>query len=464
MMHVDVSSRGSAAVALAGILTFASAAGCGGTEQQVDAVKPAPTPAAAASDASCDEPAAPPTAEDGAEFVDTSVLLAWQKTAFETGFETHEGGLIGFEHLRAWSMMFVAMHDALNAIRPVFKQYAYTGCQPDAHPGAATAQAAHDVMTHAFPKLKDRFDKELAAQLAALPEGKGKETGVALGKASAAAIIAMRKDDGMLVDAKYTPKPPEPGNYQFIPPLDFVYKPTFGDAKTFALSSGKDLRPPPPPALESPQYAKDYNEVKAVGGKKSKKRTKDQTNYATWWLESAEGTWNRFAADVTVERKLDVYTAARMFAMLNIGLSDATVVIWNAKRYYDTWRPATAIRGAAKDKNDGTAPDAKWESLHMCPPVQEYPSAHAIQSATATSILAFALGTDDVSFSMETVTAPPDGKKRSFKKLSEAAAEAADSRVMAGFHFRYSLDVGLDMGRKIGAQVVETQCTARASK
>ena len=464
MMLLDVSRNRSAAVALAGILTSLLAAGCGGTEQPVDAVKPAPAPTDTASAATCDEPAAPPTAEDGNEFVDSSVLVAWHEGAFKAAFDTAKNGFVGLENQRGWTIMHIAVHDALNAIRPVYGQYAFTGCQPDAHPTVATAQAAHDVLIEVYPTLKDRFDALLEEQLGAIPEGKGKETGIALGKSSAAAILAARKDDGMLVDAKYEPKPSKPGTFQVVKPLAFVYKPTLGDARPFGVKSGKDMLPPPPPALDSAEYAKAYNEVKKFGGKKSKARSAEQTKYSTWWAEFGDVTWNRAASIIARERNVDLYTAARMFALLNIGLADAYIVTWNAKRHHDAWRPVTAIHAAAKDGNDATSPDKKWESLLMCPPIQEYPSASAVQASVSASILASVLGSDDVPFSMETVTAPPDGKVRSFEKLSDAVAEAADSRVMAGIHFRYSTDMGVEIGKQIASTVVEKKLNPRASK
>lgn len=462
MMLVQASSKRSAAVALAGVVTLTLAAACGGTEQQVDAVKPAPTPTSETAAASCDAPVSAPTADDGKEFVDTSLLLAWHGGAMKAAFDTAKQGFVGLENQRGWTLMHIAVHDALNAIRPVYGQYAFTGCQPDAHPSVATAQAAHDVLVEVYPTLKDRFDDLLKEQLGAIPEGKGKETGIALGKSSAAAILAARKDDGMLVDAKYEGKAAKPGAFQVVKPLAFVYKPTLGDAKPFAVKSAKDLMPPPPPAVDSPEYAVAYNEVKKVGGKKSKARSAEQTKAAAWWAEFGDVTWNRAAGIIAVERKVELYTAARMFALLNIGLADTYIVTWNAKRQHDAWRPVTAIHDAAKDGNDATKPDKKWESLLMCPPIQEYPSATAVQASVSASILASVLGTDDVAFSMETVTAPPDAKVRSFKKLSEAAEAAADSRVVAGIHFRYSTEAGSEMGKQIATTVVEQKLKPRA--
>jgi hypothetical protein len=464
MTLVDVSSNRPAAVALAGILTLALSAACGGTDQQVDPVNPAPAPSSETASATCDEPASAPTADDGEELVDSSVLISWHEAAFKAAFDTAKNGFVGLENQRGWTMMHIAVHDALNAIRPVYGQYAFTGCQPDAHPTVATAQAAHDVLIEVYPTLKDRFDDQLKEQLGAIAEGKGKETGIALGKSSAAAILAARKDDGMLVDAQYEARPARPGAYQVVKPLAFVYKPTLGDARPFAVKSGKDMLPPPPPAPDSAEYATAYNEVKKLGGKKSKARSAEQTRYAAWWAEFGDVTWNRAASIIARERNVDLYTAARMFALLNIGLADAYIVTWNAKRHHDAWRPVTAIHAAAKDGNDATRPDKKWESLLMCPPIQEYPSASAVQASVSASILASVLGSDDVPFSMETVTAPPDGKERSFKKLSDAAAEAADARVMAGIHFRYSTDTGSEMGKQIATAVVEQKLTPRAAR
>ena len=45
--------------------------------------------------------------------------------------------------------------------------------------------------------------------------------------------------------------------------------------------------------------------------------------------------------------------------------------------------------------------------------------------------------------------------KREFRTLAQMAAEHNDVRVWGGVHFRNSLEVGEDMGRKIAAYLVE---------
>ena len=101
-----------------------------------------------------------------------------------------------------------------------------------------------------------------------------------------------------------------------------------------------------------------------------------------------------------------------------MGIADAYVAIWNAKRFYDRWRPYTATRVGDTDGNDATDPDRSWEPFCVTPPVWEYPSAHAIQSAAAAEMLVSALGNDSVSFTTTSTTAPPERRERSFTSLA----------------------------------------------
>ena len=121
------------------------------------------------------------------------------------------------------------------------------------------------------------------------------------------------------------------------------------------------------------------NETKAFGQLNSRFRSPDQTNLAAWWLEFNEIQWGRIMRQLTETRHLGLLDAVRMFALANMANIDASVAVWYAKNYYDFWRPFHAIRLADTDGNRFTEADPNWVSEHIVPPLQEYPSAHAIQ-------------------------------------------------------------------------------------
>ena len=387
-------------------------------------------------------------------FTDPDVVLGWSELAVETSFALGTNVTDPFPDARGWSMMYLAMHDALNAIEPRYRHYAFDGNDPSADPVAAAAQAAHDVMNHIYPGRTAENDAELAFWLGQVPDGAPKTAGINLGQASAAAIIANRANDNMLVFGSYTPDNPlEPGDYRFTPPFDFVYRPAFGDATTFAMGSVSSVQPGPPPPLFTVGYSIHFNEVKDFGRKNSTFRSQDQTNFAYWWLEFIDIQVNRMMQDITVAKNLDLIDAVRAFALAQMAEIDATVAMWKAKRTHDFWRPFHAIRLADTDGNLLTVPDPTWEPEAVTPPLWEYPSAHTIQCHAVAEVLKRALGTDNVTFSYQTSTALPSAPTRTFNKLSTAANECGVSRIMAGYHYRFSVDKGKTMGIDVGKKV-----------
>jgi hypothetical protein len=199
--------------------------------------------------------------------------------------------------------------------------------------------------------------------------------------------------------------------------------------------------------LRSTAYARAFREVKEHGGADSSRRTDDQTAYAVWWMEFAEGSVNRLARQLAADRNVHLWMAARLFAHVGVALYDAYVVTWDSKYFYDHWRPYTAIRAADTDENPRTAPDSSWEPLRPTPPFPEYVSAHAAACAASFGVLREVFG-HRVSFTMETTTAPSGMPTRTFASFDAAAAECADSRVRLGWHFPYATDAGLALGRE----------------
>jgi hypothetical protein len=396
------------------------------------------------------------------EFPDATIVVRWSQLAEDNALAVDPATTDPFPSARGWTMMYLAMHDALNAIAHKFQPYAFVGTNPSAHPIAAAAQAAHDVMNHIYPTRRTANDVELAFWLGQVSDGRSKTSGITLGIASAAAIIKARANDKMLVSGEYALKDPlEPGDYRFVPPLEFVYRPAFGDSTPFGIGSGADFLPSPPPSLTSRTYANSVNETKKFGQTGSKFRSPDQTNFAAWWLEFNESQWGRIMRQITETQRLPLLDAVRMFALTNMANIDATVAVWHAKNYYDFWRPFHAIELADTDGNPLTAADPTWLSEHIVPPLQEYPSAHAIQCQAITRTLRSVLGTDRVRFATTSSTALPSNPVRSFNRLSAASRECGESRIMAGFHYRFSVNVGAHMGNEIAEHIVDTQLRRR---
>ncbi|MBD0258128.1 MAG: vanadium-dependent haloperoxidase [Cytophagales bacterium] len=381
------------------------------------------------------------------------VIMDWNKMIVQAmGGPFYEHYLL-FTHINA--MTHLAMHDALNSVAPVYQPYAYHKPDPQAEPIAAAASAAHTVMSNFFPTKQLMLDSALAVSLQSVPEGDAKTRGIALGKEAGAAILVQRQQDPVYQDP-YGPITPSnvPGVYQAVPPYNFVFGPFWKDMQPFALSSPSQFRSAPLPVLNSDVYTRDYNEVKAYGDKNSAVRTADQTFYARFWYEGSEVGWNTIAGVVAADKKLDLLATARLFALVNMAMADSYTAGWDSKFHYNFWRPYTAIRAGATDGNPNTEPDAGWESLLETPSIPDYPSTHSVLGNASATILASVVG-DKTKFTFSSSTGVPATATRSFKSFSEAAKENADSRIMAGVHFRFACEAGMEMGYQIGKWTVE---------
>jgi len=384
------------------------------------------------------------------DMLSNKVIIEWSNVAFEAAGGAAEGHPVLASRIEA--MMHIAIHDALNAIVPVYEQYAYhhQGKCDLANPFAAVASAAHTVLKASWPDSASMLDARLSASLSKIHDGPGKTQGIALGIASGKAILALRANDGAYQNpVSDWPASNVPGVYIKVPPFDYVYAPFWGSMQTFSLQTHDQFRSSPPPALNSYIYTRDFNEIKRVGKINSKIRTADHTAYAKWWYEYGDIGWNRIARVQATNSNTGLYTTARMFALLNMALADAYIASWDSKYYYKSWRPYTAIHAAATDGNDQTKVDPNWEPLLPTPPIPDYPSGHCVLGNAAATVLTYFFG-DYSHFSMTSTTAFPAGAIRSFNSFTQAADENADSRVRVGIHFRFACEAGQKQGDKVG--------------
>ena len=375
------------------------------------------------------------------------VLTDWNEKAVSAGYAARA---TPGANARNIAMVHIAIFEALNSIEPRYMPYrSRLPAEPSASREAATAAAAHHILAHVYPDQAKEFDKIFEASLAAIPEGQPKTDGLRVGEQAARAILLERDNDGANAPNTYRPYTAA-GKYV---PTEFPVMSSWGGVRPFALKSGSQFRPAPPYALTSNQWAKDFNEVKKMGGKSGSARAGEQSEIARFWALTGPATTNPVARQVLAAKGLDLLDSARLLALFSIASADAGVAIFDAKYKYNFWRPVTAIRNGDIDGNNLTERDSSWEPFIATPMHPEYPCAHCTFQSTAASVLQTFFGSDAASFKLTSTTAP--GVTRSFGKLSDYVAEVVNARIYDGVHYRTSGEAGAAMGRKIGEYTVQ---------
>jgi hypothetical protein len=377
------------------------------------------------------------------------IVSDWNVTALKI---TAAAQAPGATQARSLAMMHLAISDAVNSVQGRFTRYIATvAAVPSASAEAAGAAAARKILTELFPNQKAIVDEAYAASMKGIPDGAGKTQGVALGEQVAAAIQVDRAADGAVMPDTYRPLT-SPGVWvPTAPPITEH----FARARPWVLKSADQFRPGPPPQLSSALYARDYNETKTLGGANRSARTAEQTALVrSWPTPSLMPGWQAAARQLAAAQQLPLAECARFFALLNMASANSYIADWDAKFTYSFWRPVTAIRNGDQDGNDATERDAGWTPLAPTPMHPEYPSQAAINSGVAMGVMEALFGVNPAI--PITMTDPADPKRtRTLSGIAQIAEEHANVRIWGGIHFRNSLDIGYDMGRKIAAYVVE---------
>ncbi|HEY4137627.1 MAG TPA: vanadium-dependent haloperoxidase, partial [Casimicrobiaceae bacterium] len=366
---------------------------------------------------------------------------------------------------RAMAIVHIAIFDAVNAIAGGYRSYtSIAPAAPNTAMNAAIAQAAHDTLVALYPSQRASFDALLDDDLGhMLPRGRPQSNGVALGAYAAAAILALRADDGSQqpesrIGIDYVAGLAA-GDWRQDPiglsPLALGYH--WGAVKPFVLQSGDQFRVPSPPSMTSADYAAAYAEVKRVGGDGATptSRTADQTEIGIYW--AYDGTpalcapprlYNQITAALADQMRTDAVDLARLLALVNVAMADAGTAIWESKYFYDFWRPVTGIResdpgtgpSGSGDGNAATIGDPSFTPLgapasnlhgpNFTPPFPSYPSGHAgfggalfqtLRNFYRTDAIAFTFVSDE----LDGTTLDHEGNARplvprSFTSLSQA--------------------------------------------
>jgi hypothetical protein len=287
------------------------------------------------------------------------------------------------------------------------------------------------------------------------------DPGLAVGEKAAAAVIALRANDG----AFPTVAPPpftggnQPGVWRPTPsyntgtPAAFspMAAPWLATVTPFAVKSTSQFRGKKPPELTSKEYAADYNEVKALGALTGSTRTQEQTDIALFWSDNTPLQWHRALRGVAAANVTNIGDSARLFALASFSAADAIMTCWDSKIHYVYWRPVTAIQNGDDDGNPATEPDANWKPLINTPNYPDYTSGANNVTAAMTRTMELFFGTDDIPFSVTSTVAalPADKRTRTFARFSDAAAEVVEARILLGIHFRFADTEARDQGRRV---------------
>jgi hypothetical protein len=310
---------------------------------------------------------------------------------------------------------------------------------------AAFASALHDTLVALVPAKTSELDAQLASSLASIPDGREQDDGVAAGKAEAQHVLAERAGDGLdtaSVDRAWSAPAAAPGVYQLTGGP--AVRAGLPDARPFLLESKDQFDPGPPPSLTSSRYLDALAEVHSLGGATSSTRTEAQTDTARFWAQSSLITYTQLLRQVLAATDRPLAWQARLVAGFHVIQIDQQIAIHGAKYRYVFWRPVTAIQTGSVDQN------ASWSPLIATPRHPEYPSGHAGFGGTAEVVLR-ALSSPEPQGTVSAASSTDGGAVHSWSSWAQITNETIDARVWEGVHFRFSDEVGAQLGREVAA-------------
>jgi hypothetical protein len=225
-----------------------------------------------------------------------------------------------------------------------------------------------------------------------------------------------------------------------------------------AGSIDNTVSPPPPPYNTDPAsaYFAQYNEVYHV----SKNLTSQQKLVARYYNDVTPG-YPAGAHYISILRQIleqfnpALDKAALTYAKTGISLFDATTGSFKAKFTHVNERPFQFIRMVI-------APTAvpAWQSFIPTPPYPDFPSNHAVFSASVAYVLSTLYGSQ-TPFTNKTYegvmidlgNGPVNLGSRQYASFDAMSQEIGISRLYGGIHIRYSIEEGFKQGRKIAQNI-----------
>ncbi len=393
-------------------------------------------------------------------------VLDWNLIAVNTSIAN---GQSPFAQARYAAIVQLAVFEAVNAIARDYQPYLGSIVAPHgASADAAAIQAAYHVLSYYFPASSSTLLTARANSLALIPDGQAKSDGIATGDAAALAMITLRANDGSSPPQFKIPGPAVPGEYQATPSCPMMNGIRVGtlfqwqNVTPFGIPSASEFLLDPPPALDSNQYAKTYNEVKEVGSASanSTERPPDRANVVLYYAASSPTqVFNQAARQVAQERWHSLSENAQAFALINMALSDGAVTTFFNKYHYNFWRPETAIHAGDTDDNRKTDADPNWVPFIPAPCFPSYPSAHGTLSGAGAEVMRRLYGEAGHAITLSNPAVPTIALYYgSFRQITD---DISDARVYGGIHFRTDQDAGARLGRAVGTAIYKNNLRAK---
>jgi PAP2 superfamily len=390
-------------------------------------------------------------------------VLDWNSIAVDT---TAPSGPFG--QARFVTIVQLAVFEAVNSITHDYRPYLGSIVAPHgASVDAAVVQAAYRVLITYFPGASS-LGTARANSLALIPDGQAKSDGIATGDAAALAMIALRANDGSSPAQFKIPGPAAPGEWQATPSCPImngigvgVFL-QWGNVTPFGIKSVSEFLLDPPPALDSNQYAKAYNEVKTVGSASanSTDRPPDRANVVLFYAASSPTFVFNLAARQVVSREgwHSLSENARAFALINMAIGDGSFASFFNKYHYNFWRPETAIHAGDTDGNRKTDADPNFIPFIAAPCFPSYPSNHGTLSNAGAQVLRRLYGEAGHAITMSNPAVPNIVLHYgSFKQITD---DISDARIYGGIHFRFDQEAGARLGRAVGRAVYKNNLHA----
>ncbi len=386
------------------------------------------------------------------------VVLQWNEIAVATGIDAGAGPV---PQVRFAAMAQLAVFEAVNTITEKYEPYLGTFAAPDgASAEAAAVAAAHKVLVTNFPPKAGALDASYQVSLGAIPDGKPKDDGVALGEAVAQAVIDLRAHDGSSPPKTKVPGRAVPGEYQATPgcPTDPVSGVKIGtffhwkDVTPFVIATPTDFLVDPPPALDSRRYARDYLEVLTVGAASSTERPQDRTDVVRVFATGGPAhLMNSTARQLALAAGGSLSENARTLALMNMAMADGFVASFFNKYTYNFWRPETAISAGESDGNPRTPADPSFVPFITTPCYPSHPSNFGTEVNTAIGILGRIYGKQHHDFSLSSPAVA--GVTLKYTRLGQLSEDVADARVYGGIHFRFEQEAAKKLGKRMARAV-----------